>query len=226
MIFFNKQKFFISKQEYENLKTTLIDYLDKAEEFIAKNKKLSSCIMLARDEFINATASLRDSQKNYEHRIKSFLLWFLFNYKIPLDKRITPIELFNDSLEESTPNDYGKSLLNHQYSLFVLHKKTNQGVYIKNLFNNKKFIVANLSYFEGINPGEWFETRVFNISGHNILADYFIFHPPEMLKAVKKQISKNHGNEVFLQNLIFKLQNFYVKWLAYKKIAIKDIYEL
>ncbi|MBL0691247.1 MAG: hypothetical protein JJV97_02835 [SAR324 cluster bacterium] len=225
-MFYISDKSISSLAEYRVARTTLLDLIYRVEAFVGSHPELSRLIIKAKDEFSALAGKLHTDGDDYNNRIKSFLNWFLFDWKISSSSQKTPFEVFmKEAKLDSETKQYCVNLVNHQYSLFLMDKKFKSGVRLKNLYNKKKLLLADLDGFEGIESGDWIETRIFTVNGCNLLGNYMIIHPALAYKTLHKRIKKSALPVDAWQELILKLHNCHAKWRSYKKIDVSFIYK-
>ncbi len=198
--------------------------IEEAEAFIGGHAFLSQLLLSAKQEYTAATGKILENDDGYLPRVKSYLYWFLFDWPIPPQKKINVFQYFLDEQNDLAKKAFASQLQNSRHSLFIFDKHTKAGVRIIDLFTNLKFELADQEAFQGMNHGDWFESRIFEIDGYQIFSDYFLIHPESVLKQVKPLIKHAKTSRAEQTALIFKLQASYVKWKNYKMIDLSSIY--
>lgn len=187
---------------------------------------LAKDLVRARDDFFQLTGQLNESDPSFNNRMNAFLLWFTFDFRSSLDLK-TPFELYCEEVRSSKPEadlERVYDFKNHVHSLFEFLKMHKEEAIVRNLFNKEKLRIVEPNFLIGSQTGIVFETRVFQIDGQQRFSNYFIQHPTEMKKPIKKRCKQIRKNGETVKPFMMTLHSYHTKWERYRNININNIY--
>lgn len=194
--------------------------------FFNDHSLLSKDLVRARDDFFQMTGKLNQSDPSFNNRMNAFLLWFIFDFRSSLDLK-TPFELYCEavrSLQPEVNQDSVCAYKNHTHSLFEFKKMQKEDAIVRDLFSGEKLRIVDPDFLIGSPSGTIFETRVFNLDGQYRFSNYFIQHPAEMKKPIKKRCKQIRKCGETVKPFIAMLHSYHTKWERYRNINIKSIY--
>ncbi|PCI28848.1 MAG: hypothetical protein COB67_05395 [SAR324 cluster bacterium] len=201
--------------------------IDQITTYFDQQRRLSEDLLLARQEFRNKTGKITENDPHYRNRTQAFLYWFVFDWKVAATQTC-PFWVYLEHLEE-TKNWKEYNLLKpqeeHIHSLFKFIKITKKGEsVIQDLYTGKKYKILDADSLFGVDKGAYFETRLFSSNQTYQFADYFIFHPLEVCRNIRKNIKQLKKNKASIKPFLLQLHSFHTKWSHYRNIDIKSIY--
>lgn len=200
--------------------------IEPIEVFIGDDPFLSKEILEARESFIQITGGIRENAPNYENRMNSFLLWFIFDWEVKHFKK-KPFQIY---LEHQQAKGYTIpsaciQMDPHLHSIFEYIKQKKKTIAIvKDLFTGKKYKIEAPYFIESVEPGIYFESRIFFFEEEMEFGNYFIIHPLEVKRNIWKQIKLLRKKPKLNKKLIYKLQSFHTKWEHYSNMDLNFIY--
>ena len=197
--------------------------LDAAEQFIANHQTLSRHLLKAKEEYVAITGLMNENDEGYINRVKAYLSWFLFNWEIPPQLKETPFQIF---LRHYDDKELGKQVFANIHSLFMFEKQSKGKAVLRDLMTNKRYVLGQIESFDGFEPGYWFETRIYQVDGCQILGNFIILHPRSVFKLAMANVKALHSRPKAFVEFMLQLQNFYHKWKSYKHIDVRSIYAL
>lgn len=199
---------------------------ERPSRYIDQDPLLSSELITAKDVFFSMTGKIRDSDEEFGNRMNAFFMWFLFDYQIPSAQK-SPLELYITKYQsEITGEDLAilNAQLDHIHSLFHFVKEKKGETVVKDLYSGKKHRVSENRVLVRQERDAFFETRLFRVGEELHFADYFIYHPLPVRKAIKRRIRQiRKANESF-PSFLLKLHSYHTKWRRYRNIDINSIY--
>lgn len=200
---------------------------DRISTFIEDHSVLSNELVIAKIDFFRITGKLNESDKDFSNRMNAFLLWFAFDWKCE-DYLKTPFELYKESVTQTGFNADEMTLVldmeHHIHSLFETVKLTDDLALIRDLFSRKKYEVVQPDVLFGSRKGIYYETRIFKIGQHYRFSNYFIQHPDEVKKDVKKRCKQVKKQGDSIKPFLMQLHAYHTKWVRYRNIQLKSIY--
>jgi len=208
--------------------------INKVESFILSDPVLSKEIVAAKGKYEEDAGRIKDSFPDYENRITSFLYWFIFEWTSRTLQNQNPIGIFfnlqRKKLQESEREIF-KQLINHRHSLFEFIKIGKKESVIYDLFAKKKIRLKDHEMMFGMEPGQYFETRIFQIDKEFYFAPYLIKHPHmvrgsiyTVVKKIRKLNKPYFPFLIHLQYLQFKFETF--PKFDFRKIYNFDEYKI
>ena len=159
--------------------------------------------------------------------MNAFLLWFTFDWTCKSLLK-TPFEIFKDNSINSENAFASLEILqefdNHIHSVFESLKLKSSIAIVRDLFTKTKYEITEPDFLFGSMKGTCFETRLFQIDGKLQFSNYFIQHPPTVIKAIKKRCKQIRKNRESTKPFLITLHSYHTKWERYRNIDIKNIY--
>lgn len=155
----------------------------------ASEGALESEIQNAKEEFINQTGDLFESDSDFEARIASFLEWYAMDRKVNNQINSTPAKLYiqHRTPELTTPElQELRNLTRTHLSVFEIKKIKGDSLKLVDILSGEKFEVTASGPLLGLENGDLIEGRIFESSGSAYLSDNIHAQP----RAAKKSISK------------------------------------
>ena len=209
------------------LTNSMIELLfERASCYFDQHPVLSKELITAKEEFFITTGKIGENDNEFGNRMNSFLLWFLFDYQLP-STRTTPIDYYLTHLEKTDAAEdlkIIKAQKKHVHSLFFFVKERRGDIVIKDVYTGLKYNISDSRILIGHEKSAFFETRIFELDGIHYFANYFIHHPINVIKGIKRQIKQIKKNREPLKPFLLQLHAYHTKWNRYRNIDIKSIY--
>ncbi len=187
---------------------------------------LSKEIVTAKEDYFRRTGKINEYDRDFSNRANSFLLWFFFDWTLS-DRNSTPFDMYLEHLKEKEDTE-GLSIIesqrDHVHSIFKLTKNKKDRIIIKDILSGQKFAIPDKQSLTGCIKGSFFETRVFLLDDTYSIANYFIHHPFNVRKNIRKRIKQIRKEKGSIKSFLIQLHSFHTKWTRYRNIDIKSIY--
>jgi hypothetical protein len=204
----------------------LQDYLDQVLRAYSTEKYYEE-VKTAKAEFFDRVGQVAEGSDRFENQMRAFLDWYLFDR--PLNKaEICPVKMFVfDQIKSLSVDDQNvfQDLAKSIHSLFELLKVKGNDVYVKDLFNNEKYIVEDSEVHQGFTKGDIFEGRLVKFREKYVFGASFVFHPSQCRSFISKEIKKVRSLDPKQHlKLMHKLAQMRIKSEQYSHIDVKHIY--
>jgi len=204
----------------------LNEYFEKVLTF-SSQEEFSSEIIQAKIEYFNRMGKVNETDPSYEMRMNQFLEWYVF--RRPLNSYGNPpvrlyYERFAKNMSDQEAEVY-RGFLNSIHSLFQVKKVEKDGLFVKDLFTDRRYSVE-CDVPGGFPRNLLFEGRIIPVGDRFWFSNAFCFHPEEAQKFILTELKKLRKEELeditpFLQRLsVLKL-----KYDRYKKADAKQFYK-
>lgn len=181
----------------------------------------------AKREFFEDAGILNEEANNFELRMSQFLDWYLFTRELS-EYHMPPVQL---ALHDSELNwsEVERLLIGNLseccHSLFEFLKSKGNDIYVKDLFNGKKYVLKDSEVNVGFNHDEVFEARLLPYESNFVFAKGFCFHPSEVRKFILKEVKKvKRLTKVDRDALMLRLLKMRYKHEQYGHIRLDYIY--
>ncbi len=203
------------------------EIFDKISGYFENHAELSNELVIAREDYFRLTGKLNETDVSFTNRMNSFLLWFAFDWKCSESLK-SPFELFKQSVIDGKTGlmdlEAVADIEEHVHSVFDTKKLTDNYAVVKDLYSKKKYEIVQPDFLFGSPKGTYFETRLFKIEGKYRFSNYFIQHPSEVKKDIKKRCKQLFKKGDSIKPFLIHLHSYHTKWERYRNINIKSIY--
>lgn len=215
-----------SKPPLEELSIT--ECVNRICSFFTEHRQMSDELLLAKEEYFRRTGLIRETDADFSNRMNAFLLWFVFDWKLTTI-RCSPLSVYLEELEKKQKMDEYQFLKEqkekHVHSLFQFVRITRKDLcYIKDLYSGKKYFIQDTRSMLGVDKGTYFETRIFFQGDEPYFANYFLFHPLNVRRGIRKVVKLIKKREEPIEPFLLDLHLSHTKWSKYSGIDIKSIY--
>lgn len=185
----------------------------------------------AKKEFFERAGIFDEYSPDFEMKMSQFMDWYLFSR--PLIKQgVPPVELALDNHGFKISEDELGHLLrlrNQRHSLFQFLKLKGQDVYIRDLFDNQKYVIKGSPITIGFSPEELFESRLIPGSDGFSFGRSFVIHPSSVKSYIESEINKVSlvppaERKAAQDDLMARLFKMRYKREQYRHVDIHDIY--
>ena len=208
-------------------KTSFEDVFFDISNYIENCKTLSDEVVTARSDFFSLTGKLNETDQSFTNRMNAFLLWFVFDWRCRTTWK-SPFEMYREKkCKDSDENRAFFECLgfeNQIHSLFEKKRISDQEAVVSDLMTKEKYIIQKPDFLLGSPKGTYFETRIFNLNGSYRFSNYFIQHPLEVKKDVKKKCRSIQKQRESVKPFLILLHYYHTKWERYRNININNIY--
>ncbi len=185
----------------------------------------------AKKQFFERAGMFDEFSPDFEMKMSQFMDWYLFTRKL-IKQGVPPIELALDNHEFSINEDELSDLMslrNQHHSLFQFLKIKGSDVYIRDLFENQKFVIKGSPVTIGFNVDEIFEARLIPDGDTFIFGKSFVIHSSEVKSFIENQIQIVNklpvaDRKAAQEELMAKLFKMRYKREQYRHVNIHDIY--
>ncbi|MBT3225920.1 MAG: hypothetical protein HOE30_02005 [Deltaproteobacteria bacterium] len=213
-------------KDSELASSTFEHLFEKTNRYFDQHPVISKELISAKEEYFTITGKIGESDNEFGNRMNAFLLWFLFDFRLA-STQTTPIDHYLAHLKDTkTGGDLTilRSQKDHVHSLFFFVKEKQDMVIIKDIFTGLKYNISDSRILIGHDKNALFETRLFEIDGTHYFANFFIHHPINVRKGIKRRLKQIKKNKESLKPFLMKLHAYQTKWRRYRNIDIKSIY--
>ena len=202
------------------------DFLEKVFKYLDK-ESLSGEIQDAKKEYFDRIGSVFEGDSIFEMRMASFFDWFIFNRPMK-GLGLAPIRVFafaNENILDGEEKTKLSNMLSTVWSIFLIEARMQDGFKLRDLFDNREYMVSAKSEIKIIEPGSIIEARL--IPGKDCLAfsDSIFTHPREVARLIFKQTGtlKLSVREEFY-DFIFRLAAMSIRLCRYRHLPVGEIY--
>ena len=188
----------------------------------------------ARAQFFEWAGQFDEASNDFEVKMSLFMEWYLLDRKFP--DGLCPIEKVSDDIKDLSVEEIkimeGLQESSHGIFEFIKQKKDNK-ILIKDLFDNQKYVISDVSVMSAFSKELYFEARVLELNEELSFSGSFCFHPPQAnkyilkeFKALKKLTKKMPDEETAVEKKVVLNKLFRMKHKSeqYKHIKIEQIY--
>jgi len=161
---------------------------EKVVQF-ASDGKFEQEITLARQEFVERTGDLFESDESYDQRVRVFLEWYVLDRTVSIGIKRTPVKLYIESVTAGrTTQDLAhlRQLTKTELSIFEFKKAKEDQMRVVDVLTNEKHNVFERRKPAGIEPGDLFEGRLVRSDNRLMMSRAVIIHPRLAKKAILK----------------------------------------
>lgn len=200
------------------------EYFEKALSAVSAGREDE--LLAARRRYVELVGEYFEDEDFYEERVKAFLEWFFFDYR--LTAGVTPLELYLANFDAAgDERAYLEDVSRNICSTFEI-KKINPKKELIVLIDQrdaKKYEIKERRNPLGINKGEMLYARIFPHMGHWLFTDSFCAHPKDASSVIKKaaKLMRKTGEGDFCEWNIFLVRK---RWLLerYPKAKPETVY--
>jgi len=194
--------------------------------FFDQHPEFSKELIAAKEEYFSITGKIGENDNEFGNRMNAFLLWFLFDYQlastgtVPVDEYLAHLKA-NGSTEDLEILNTQKK---HLHSLFYFVKEKKDKIIVKDLYSKQKYSISDSRVLIGQEKDAFFETRVFEFGEERYFANFFIYHPINVRRDIKRCVKQIRKKKEPIKPFLLKLHSYHTKWKRYRNINIKSIY--
>lgn len=155
----------------------------------ASEGDLAAELSRAREEFVQRTGDLFESDAAYERRLASFLEWYVLDRPVSFAPHTTPAKMYIEAVRDTmtTPQLTELRLLTRtQLSVFEFLGAKPEQVKLKDLLTAQKLTVFERRKPAGLEPGDIIEARLVPWSDTHVLSETVGVHPRAARKTIVK----------------------------------------
>lgn len=203
------------------------EYIDRLTQYFTQDRFKES-LTVRKQEFFDEAGIVDEENHSFEMRMNQFLEWYLFTK--PLDEiGLTPAQyaLQLDDFEMSAPERPAfENLAVTRHSLYEFLKIQGNDVFIRDLYNNKKYLIRNSPICIGFNRDEIFDGRLIPDGEDFHFSRAFCFHPVEASKFILSEIKKQKKlkDESVYEDLMLRLLKMRYKYEQYRHLKLDYVY--
>jgi hypothetical protein len=164
------------------------DTYEKVVRF-ASDGELADELSRAREEYVERTGSLFETDTDYELRIATFLEWYVYDRPLSCKPNKTPVELYLDTVAASLPETevncirgFTRTIL----SLFEFKKAKGDTLQMVDILSNAHHKVFDGRRPAGLESGDIIEARLVPVEEKLLFSEAFTFHPRKARKVILK----------------------------------------
>ncbi len=202
------------------------EFFEKISSFYDQHPLLSKELVKAKEYYFNKTGKLSEMDHDFSNRMNAFLLWFTYDWRCSQNLS-SPFEVYQEHLKRNNfLDEYSKTQGqdNHIHSLFEYVKIKNGKTIIKDLYSKQKYQISDKKFLIGCLKGAFFETRLFKEEDDFYFPNYYIPHPIEVNRYIKKRNKQIVRKGESIKPFLITLHAYHTKWEKYRNIDIKSIY--
>lgn len=209
--------------EYDNSKNEkVLQLLEELNSFATKSSNLEE-LKKGREHYFGKTGQVFEDDPDFEHRMDSFLEWFIFDFKSGGAETSTVFEKFIDSKRAALSNEemiFLMSVGKHIHSVFQVKSCGNGSIKLKDLVGGK---VYTLPSEDSLEKGDLLERRLLCLEDCCCFFHTYSLHPKLAYKPLVTELKKRKKSGI-KQDFFVRLQAMQVKWRRSRQIKVGDIY--
>ncbi len=162
---------------------SVIDHIEKALSLYSGDDYYKE-LLRAKSEFSELTGPIDEDEDDYESRMDSFNVWYLFDFKI--DGKISIIQKYID--EQKVPEEIASALLSRNFSIFEFSGENfRKQIVLKDILHDSKVVLPKNHMRPGLVKGDLFIGSTVDCGEENLLLPVFCLIPKDALPAIKKK---------------------------------------
>ncbi|MCK5884453.1 MAG: hypothetical protein KAG61_12250, partial [Bacteriovoracaceae bacterium] len=132
---------------------SIVEHIESALTLFSGDKYYNE-LLRAKSEFSKLTGPIDEDEDDYESRMDSFNVWYLFDFKV--DSKRSVIEMYIE--QNSIPHDVETALLSRNFSVFEFAGETTfrRQMVLKDILHNKKIVLPKKHIRPGLVEGDIF----------------------------------------------------------------------
>jgi hypothetical protein len=195
----------------------------------ASDGDMATEVTRAREEYVERTGDLFETDPNYEARIAAFLEWYVLDREVSTHANKTPARLFIDSIsgDLTTPEvNRLRGLTRTNLSLFEYKRAKGEFILVVDLLTKNKHEIFERRKPAGLESGDILEARVVPYDDKVYFSEAFSVHPRQARKAILKaaKLFRKSGQENGRITLVHRVAYLSNRSVRYKHVDPKTIF--
>ncbi|MBI3991843.1 MAG: hypothetical protein HY342_01110 [Candidatus Lambdaproteobacteria bacterium] len=203
-------------------------YFTTLLQFVLQDERYNTEMSTAKREFEQMAGPIFATDRGYDARINSFHNWYILDRTLRFNAK-TPLTYFLEynanSLSPSELGEY-RALQENTHSVFQLSRLTRFHTHLVDLISGARFKVEGVEDTGTLDRGALFNARLFCHGGKYYLSNYFIMHPAEVTRQVRKRAKRLRKEQADPKQFLFRLLLYQSRWEQYKQMDVEAIYRL
>lgn len=184
-----------------------------------------SDLVRAKAEFSNLTGPIDEDEDDYESRMDSFNIWYLFDFKI--DGRQSCISKYIE--ENSISESIKQALLGRNFSVFEFSGENfRKQIVIKDILHDSKVVLPKNHIKPGLVKGDLFIGSTVELDGESCLLPVFCLLPREAISPIKKKskLIRKAGSESEEEfNFLMNTELLRNRYRRYRHVSPKKFFK-
>jgi hypothetical protein len=200
----------------------VLQLLEELNSFATRSSNLVE-LKKGRAHYFGKTGQVFEDDQDFEHRMNSFLEWFIFDFKSGGAETSTIFEKFIDSKRAALSNEemiFLMSVGKHIHSVFQVKSCSNGSIKLKDMIDGK---VYTLPSEDSLEKGDLLERRLLNLKDCCCFLLTYSLHPKLAYKPLVTELKKRRKSGI-KPDFFVRLQAMQVKWRRSRQIDVWDIY--
>ena len=201
-------------------------YLDRLVAEFTNDAHLDE-VTRAKLEYFQRTGEVHDDDECYEHRMASFVDWYLFDRRLPGNSHTPVMRFLADHVDELSKEEAEvfRGFADTRHSLFRVLKVADAGVRLYDLIDEEKVDVDRRRSIAGVMKGDIFEARLIPFEKRLHFSKGFCFHPREAEALILKRVKKSKRDGFPERNDLLHLLAFLrLRMERYRNVGWDRIY--
>ena len=176
-----------------------------------------------RGHYFGKTGQVFEDDPDFEHRMNSFLEWFIFDFKSGGAETSTIFEKFIDSKRTALSNEemiFLMSVGKHVHSIFQVKSCGNGTIKLKDMVGGKVYTLPSEDRLE---KGDLLDRRLLCLENSCCFLHTYSLHPKLAYKSLIAELKKRKKSGI-KPDFFISLQAMQVKWRRSRQIDVLDIY--
>lgn len=210
--------------EQDGLKNDKVLKLLEELNAFATQQPGSEVLKKGREYYFGKTGQVFEDDPDFEHRMNTFLEWFIFDFKSGGAETSTIFEKFIDSKRATLSNDEMIFLMNvgkHTHSVFIVKSSGDGNIKVKDLIGGK---VYRLTSEDSLEKGDLLVRRLLCLDDCCCFFNTYSLHPKLAYKPLMTELKKRRKSGVN-PDFFIDLQAMQIKWRRSRQIEVQDIYK-
>jgi hypothetical protein len=196
----------------------------------ASDGDLAEELTRAREEYVERTGDLFETDPNYESRIAAFLEWYVLDREVSTNANKTPARLYIDSVSGglTTPEvNRLRGLTRTTLSLFEFRRAKGECIHVLDLLTKNKLEIFERRKPAGLESGDILEARVVPYDDKLYFSEAFSVHPRQARKAILKAAKafRKRAQDNGRIDLVHRVAYLSNRSVRYKHVDPKKIFE-
>ncbi len=201
----------------------LLVHVENALDIFTKDENVNE-LLAAREIYYDLAGEVKDSDDNYEERMKCFNDWYVFDYnRNEKNQKVIDLYIENESLDE----EIAQTLKSVHHSVFeFLDTNFRKQYVIKDLVDGKKYVLPKEHSRPALLKNDYFVGRLLVNNKISYLLNGLCIIPKDAQSIIKKEIKRINKMKSSDQTMKFllKIERLKSKWERYGRIESSKIF--
>jgi hypothetical protein len=188
-------------------------------------------LLAARQAYFERFGEPHEEDKSFESRMNGLLDWVLYDFRP--NGADTVLELFlKDPSQGLTTDELAeiRELSRNLHGLFEVRRIRPGEIRLRDVFTGKDHDVTERRTMAGLAKGDLLEARLLPHAGGLYFSGAFLYHPPEVRKAILVEVKRlrkqaKKGGALEVKGFLASLSRMAFKLERYRNVKLESIYD-